>query len=400
MTSRWYRCVHRFCNWVYFARVTVLHPERLPRSGPVLYLGLHRNGAVDGFIYHALLPRVDFMISTQLRRNWLGRLFFDGIAIARNKDEGDRNINAEALDQCVDLLRSRGELFVFPEGTSSLGPKHLPFKSGAARLLLDGLAGGAGSVQVVPLGIHYECPWGFRSRIEVVVSEPVPTELPGGLTPLAQLKEMKCRIQRGLESVGINVESESYQETIQRLAAIATLGTARSYFKTLKALERTIPENIARAWQAIEPELAAKKVLCCQGVPLFPMGPTWLYALVLLVLGPLVLAGALVNVPPLLAGYWAGKKFPDHRNVISLWRILVGVPAFALWALLLGALAVGLGQSWWFGLYCLITFVALKACYRVKKLAVAVHNGLRYPQLRPRALAFRELVQQEVPVEK
>src|ERR1041385_6496227 len=33
--------------------------------------------------------------------------------------------------------RSGGELFVFPEGTSSLGPRHLPFKAGGAQLALD-----------------------------------------------------------------------------------------------------------------------------------------------------------------------------------------------------------------------------------------------------------------------
>src|SRR5437773_8087506 len=79
MANLWYHGFHRICNRVYFARVTVLHPERLPKTGPVMYLGLHRNGAVDGFIYNALLPRAVFLISTQLRRNPLGRLFFSGI---------------------------------------------------------------------------------------------------------------------------------------------------------------------------------------------------------------------------------------------------------------------------------------------------------------------------------
>ena len=73
MTDLWYRGLHRFCTWVYFARVTVIYPERLPAAGPVLYLGLHRNGAMDGFVYHSLLPRARFLISTQLRRNPLVR---------------------------------------------------------------------------------------------------------------------------------------------------------------------------------------------------------------------------------------------------------------------------------------------------------------------------------------
>src|SRR5262245_49559470 len=137
MTDAWYLGFRRFCNAVYFARVEVLHPERLPQSGAALYVGTHRNGAVDGFIYHAICPRSVFMISAQLRRSLIGRLFFDGIEVVRAKDraKSDDQTNAPAMQQCLELLRSGGELFIFPEGTSSLGPRHLPFQSGAARLL-------------------------------------------------------------------------------------------------------------------------------------------------------------------------------------------------------------------------------------------------------------------------
>ena len=61
---------------------------------------LHRNGAVDGCVYKSLLPSALFMISVQLRRNLLGRIFFHGIEVVREQDGGgDRNTNADALDQ-------------------------------------------------------------------------------------------------------------------------------------------------------------------------------------------------------------------------------------------------------------------------------------------------------------
>src|SRR5574341_1221764 len=67
------------------------------------------------------------------------------------------------------------------------GPRHLPFKSGAAQLLLEYLDAPAPPLSVVPVGIHYEWPWAFRSRVEVVVGEPIPMELPAALTPLGRL---------------------------------------------------------------------------------------------------------------------------------------------------------------------------------------------------------------------
>jgi 1-acyl-sn-glycerol-3-phosphate acyltransferase len=223
----WRRWFYRFITGVYFQRVTLLHPERLPESGPVLYLGLHRNGAVDGFVYDRVLRAPVFMISTQLRKSWFARLFFDGIAVTRSKDEGDHALNEAALRQCLDQMRAGGELFVFPEGTSSLGPRHLPFKSGAIWLLLDYLENAKVPVHVVPLGIHYECPWSFRAKVEVVVGAAILAELPAEASQLEKLKTMKRRVQAALEEVGTNVPSNEYQEMIQGFAYVATLGTPR-----------------------------------------------------------------------------------------------------------------------------------------------------------------------------
>ena len=65
MNSLWYRGWHWLCARLYFERITVRYPERLPATGPILYAGLHRNGAVDGFVYRQVVPRGVFLISTQ-----------------------------------------------------------------------------------------------------------------------------------------------------------------------------------------------------------------------------------------------------------------------------------------------------------------------------------------------
>jgi len=44
------RVFYGFLASLYYRRVKLVYPECLPRgAGPILYLGLHRNGAVDGF---------------------------------------------------------------------------------------------------------------------------------------------------------------------------------------------------------------------------------------------------------------------------------------------------------------------------------------------------------------
>jgi len=396
----WHRFVYRFILGVYFARVTVINRNRLPRQGPALYLGLHRNGAVDGFVYHRALGGPAFMISTQLRKNWFARLFFTGIAVARPKDEAERSGNQAALKQCLDSLRGGGALCVFPEGTSSLGPRHLPFKSGAAWLIMDYLERRGPRLQVVPVGIHYECPWAFRGKVEVVVGKPIALDLPEGLSSREKLKALKLRIQAGLEEVGINVPSATDQRRIERLAYAATLATPRSYFKSLKALERGIPEPLRTAGANLEPKLAEAKLLFHQGVPLFPMGWVGLYAMALALLAPAVLGAIALNLPPFVAGWAAGQKLPDGRNVVSLWKILVGVPAFWMWMAGVAVVCWLLGRPLWLLGYAGLTWAGLHLYYRVKKLAVAVHNGVRYPGLKPALLEFRETLLRNLPEEK
>ncbi len=390
----WYRVFHAFCNWVYFERITVIHPERLPKSGPVFYLGLHRNGAVDGFIYHAVLPRATFLISTQLRANPLGRIFFDGIEVVRSKDEGDRSVNALAMRQCVEHLGDGGELFVFPEGTSSLGPRHLPFKSGAAQLLLEYLSKSQTPIMVVPVGIHYERAWAFRSKVEVVVGEAISTVLPEDLSEFGKLKEIKRRIQIALETVGINVATPEIQREIEQLAYASTLGTGRSYFESLKRLESGMPGGINPAQFDLREE--AEGLLLHQGVPLFPKGPMILYALVLALLAPIVAVGALLNLPPILIAALASWKLADDRNVISLWRVLVGIPLLVMWVFAISLALLLMGKALWIVAYAGITTLALKGYYRLKKVAVAVHNGLRFPQLRLGMMAFHERLLKEL----
>ena len=90
--------------------------------GPVLYVGFHRDGAVDGWVYDiALRGRAEFLIAANLVKNPISRLFFSGIEVTRPGDGGAAASNRKGLTRAVSRLAEGGDLFVFPEGTSTLG---------------------------------------------------------------------------------------------------------------------------------------------------------------------------------------------------------------------------------------------------------------------------------------
>lgn len=395
MSGRGFRLwLHWLCVRVFFDRVTVIHPQNIPKSGPVLFLALHRNGAVDGFIYHTIIPESVFMVSMQLRRNWFARLFFSGIEVTRDKDRNGGNAdNSEAVEECAAHLRAGGKLFIFPEGTSSLGPRHLPFKSGAARLVDAMMESGGPMPAVVPVGIHYECGWACRSQVEVVFGPALNLDLAG--TTRRRLVEIKQRIQTALEAVGANFKSDSIQQTAEMLAYGRTLGTGKSFFSGLKKFEQGFPPPLFAAWQELRPALNQRGLLRHQGVPLFPVCAPWLYGLATVIFSAPVVAAAILNAPPLLLGACAGAKFADAPNVIALWRILIGVPALLIWWAVLAVATVFAGKLEWVFGGILISTVGLLLSRRAVKVSIAFLNAVRFPALRKRMLAFYRLLHQD-----
>lgn len=383
---KWHPWFHGFIRRLYFSRIAVTGAGHLPASGPVLVLCLHRNGAVDAFVYRKVIGEVVFMVKDTLRKSAMARLFFDGIEVARSKDSAELAGNLDAVNQCVAWLERDGWLGVFPEGTSQLGPRHLPFKSGAARIALRHLKGGM-ELTVVPLGIHYECPWAFRSRVEVVVGSPLRL-MPSDV----RLQDLKRGFAEGLENVGVNFPDAEWQDYAQKFAYIATLGTRRGYFDALKAMEHKLPEEAVAAWNDLEMKTEGRHVLRHQGVPLFPLRLPWVYAFLTLLLAVPVVTGAMMNLPPIIVAWWAGRHFPDDRNVIALWRILTGVPLLVLWAVLWCLAGVVSGLWWLPVIYLILSWAAVSGWYRLGKLAVVAWNGLFHRDLRTAALAVHRAV--------
>lgn len=391
MRDLYFRCLSRLLAHSYYHQVRLLHPENRPASGPILYVGLHRNGAVDGCVYKSLLPEALFMISVQLRRNLLGRMFFDGIEVVREQDRGgDRNTNSRAIDQCVDVLKRDGVLFLMPEGSSDLGHRHLPFRKGAARILAAALEAGLHPT-VVPVGIHYERAWAWQSDVEVVLGPALRTDLPPEIAGPAAVNLLHRRISAALETLAVAAPDADTFARRERAAQFATLGSGRSYFAALKALEAGVPEA-ETALAEFETLAAGRPLFRHQGVPLLPAGHAWADALLALLLAPLVAAAGLLNLPPLLIAWGAGRRFADARNTVALWRLLAGFPAFLAWAAGLSVLAVMTGR-WPLGLaYVAISWLGLCCLHRAKRLAVSLGNLWRAPDLRPRLLALHRQI--------
>jgi 1-acyl-sn-glycerol-3-phosphate acyltransferase len=178
---------------LFTGRIRVTGGERVPPAGPVLFVGRHRAGLMDGWLYAHALPRPTvFVIAARLRRTLLLRPLVAGIAVMRRKDGGDDRgaVNHAALLACRDELAAGRTLFIFPEGTSSLDPRPLPLEPGAARLALA-----VPGIAVVPVGIQYADP--VRVGTGVSIGFGVPLYLP----PDATVEQAQAAMAAALEAV-------------------------------------------------------------------------------------------------------------------------------------------------------------------------------------------------------
>ena len=377
----WYRFVHRTCNFLYFDRISVVGEAPHFPPGPILFAALHRAGAVDGFVYNQVLPPSQFLISTQLVRSPLGRMFFAGVPMDRDKDGGSLPARALALDTCQQILISGNRLVVFPEGASSLGPCHLPFKSGAARLAYHASLSGV-PVHVVPVGIHYESAGTFRSRVEVVIGKPV--HLPSS----SSLGDWRAALKNGLEEVGANFPNGTAQRDAESLARLSSLATRHRYYDSLKWAESGKAHALSYRWRDLDRLAAERRMLRDRELPLFPLGPWSGDATALAFCAPLVVVGLVANAPPLLAGWAAGRILSDGENTVALWRILIGVPLLVVWLISLFLILAGTLGIIQAILYPLVSLAALRLFRRTRELAIATWNGCRH---REHAPAFRSL---------
>jgi len=378
--SRMHHALYGLTAFLLFNRVEIRGADLSGLSGAVLFVGLHRNGALDGVPYMPAAPRAVYLVSAQLHRSALLRAVFPGIAVARRKDR-QRGIGAdghEALRACVYHLGRGGRLFVLPEGTSTLGPKHLPFKSGAAEIASAVIAGGT-ALTLVPLAVHYERAWAWQSRAEVVIGQPVHFDATSRVEP----SELASVITDLLETTGVNVDSEEQLRTLETLAFASTRGTDVSYAQTLKRLEKSVPDELSASLETVQLTARWAGAWKFQELPLIPASSLPREALELLLLMPVVALMGAMNAPPLLIAALASRWLPDDRNVVSFWRALIGVPTGLLWA---AAVTWGLALSvgaWGALAYLALSAAGIRAVRPLKMRAVAIHNALFAPRVVP-----------------
>src|SRR6266850_5593684 len=164
----------------YFRRIERFHAERVPATGPVLFVSNHPNSLTDSFVIGAAVPRkVNFVATVQMFRFKPVKRFLTRcgvIPINRIKDDprAMRTV-ADTFEACYRVLERGEAVGIFPEGITYDDSRLKEVKSGAARMALELEQRHEGKLglQVVPVGLTFSAKEVYRSDALVNFGEPI-----------------------------------------------------------------------------------------------------------------------------------------------------------------------------------------------------------------------------------
>lgn len=355
---------------VFFRRISVVHAERLPASGPVVYVLNHPNGLVDPlFILVFAGRRVSF-----LAKEPLFHMFFIGwclrqleaLPVYRTRDHADPAQNRKTFDDARALLARGGSIALFPEGTSHSDPSLKPLKTGAARIALGAAAEPERlPLRIIPVGLAYSAKQHFRSQAQIFVGEPFDVAhvamTEAGEPPPDPVHALTARIGEALNAVTLQsdrVETLRAIELAERLFSVGDPGDPRDLEAALElkrrlasaeaSLRPTEPELVRQVTERVLSHAAALEAF---GVAEHHVAPArlgfgflagrLLVTLLWLPLSVVALLGVLLNfLPYRFTAFVARRASHGEDDQIATIKLLAALLAYPLgWALLAGLAA-------------------------------------------------------------
>lgn len=164
----------------YFRRIERFHPERVPRSGPILFTSNHPNSLTDSFVIGASVPRkVSFVATVQLFRfaplKWI--LLRCGVIPINRSQDDPRAMKtvADAFEACFHVLEAGEAVAIFPEGITYDDANLKQIKTGAARMALELEQRHEGrlGLTICPVGLTYSQKERYRSDVLAHFGAPI-----------------------------------------------------------------------------------------------------------------------------------------------------------------------------------------------------------------------------------
>ena len=443
---------------LFFRRIEVVNVEKVPKDAAILFVLNHPNGLVDpGLVFVSLARRVSFLAKSTLFDIPVGGFLlrtFEILPVFRQVDAaGDMTKNRLTFENCYELLRRERCIAIFPEGISHNETKLQPLKTGAARIALGAISVGKDgqsrrkedekkektaksnshfseeqtpSLKIMAVGLYYTSKTAFRSEALIRYGEifdVAPVELDeNGEPPRPAVHQLTAKIENALKNVTLNLETKSeldavlkaealfssvYENLIFKETLTQTFGRLQSLAAKYQILEKNDPQKMRELGEKIREYekslesggVTSDSLSVLQHPARYVFRYLILRILILLILAPLSLVGAIVHSPAYLFSNFVGLMFKTHGTDAagSTYKILAACLFMPLtWTIF------ALVMLWFFGwqialvsipIIILCGYTALRSSETLIDLSVWIKAA--WLLIRRRALFLRLLVERE-----
>jgi glycerol-3-phosphate O-acyltransferase / dihydroxyacetone phosphate acyltransferase len=372
--TMWDRLVGGFARLLsatWFSHVEVEGLDRFP-AAPVAVAANHANGFVDPVLLRGHLPRpARFLAKATLWRiPLLGRLLsaIGALPVQRSQDSATVD-NVSTFAAAHEVLRDDGLIALFPEGDVHGDMRLHRVHTGTARIVLGARDSGVRGIQILPVGLVYQDQARARRRALVRIGEPLDVDRfvaewqaggkgSGGEDDRPAVDELTRRLTGGLRAAAVDYADRDEALTLANAVAIharatgngqVTLGVLEPRLRQLAAADEERRRAVLDALATYRLRLALlgadDQALDRETAP--GRAHAFGQIAVVVVLGPVAVPGALVNLPAYLAVDQLGAK-PMARASRANFELLASLVAFPLgWlALGLGLRRLGLRRPW------------------------------------------------------
>jgi glycerol-3-phosphate O-acyltransferase/dihydroxyacetone phosphate acyltransferase len=343
----------------YYPRIEIAGAELISQTQPVLLCANHGNSLIDPVVIGIAANRpVRFMAKAPLFDHPVLGPPMSALGMVpafRGSDDAKQvRRNLESLNVGAKVLIDGHAMGIFPEGKSTDHAHLEMIRSGAARMAIQAVEGGAKGLQVVPLGIAYQRKEQFRSSVLVRIAQPI------DIDELLQQHEGDSRrarrtltteLETRLKQVVVHLDEPAWEKWLDDLEILVPppvdaaktpgrflwqrkrIADAMNHFlrHDRQRAESVAGQIEAYHYQLREAGLRIDSTVLRMSSLKALLWLTWNLLLLILFLIPALLGTLHHIIPFVLVRGIASRMDQPGRLTISTHRLLVGVPIYLVW---------------------------------------------------------------------
>lgn len=207
----------------YFKKIKTIDGHLIPINKPLLLLPNHQNALLDALLIATQIKRPAYFLTRAgaFNKPVVASILksLNMLPVYRIRD-GWKTVskNNSVFKTCSELLLQNKCVVIFPEGSHNLNRTVRNLSKGFTRLVFDTIdTNKECDLQLVPIGFNYIKPEDAMDSVALYIGKPLPAKTYSQGDRHAMTLALKNDIQKQLSTLTTHINSDFYQETINKL---------------------------------------------------------------------------------------------------------------------------------------------------------------------------------------